>query len=607
MGGACHRIEDIEDSLQKPASLGRAPGSYVTLAERGEAKAREDYGRPTRPQGRRRRWRPPPGPGGRGSGSVSSGGSKGRKLLSSSSRVKAKGDAGLASHAAGGDASSPGRPPAETSLSERLRREEELRVSRQARQGITDADHTVMSGGSSSAGDSSRNRGRRRGGGGSSAGSVESGWSWPSQPPARKKAPGKATAGARTAAGRRRTEGARLAFAPGRAGDLVRLYCGSGGGRLSSRRDDEERRLRWWLWAGLAALALAAVLYYQIVSSRTHADDADYALSSDLLRVRSDSGAVRPGQNAPADPYTIVHVATFPAHLSHLTNLTYPYDPAAETPYFWDVHFTGESVVESIMSDCRGLVTACELGLRQPNFDEGRLGVFELRGARYVNVDVASAEGIERARRLGLAGSGLADVVTRIPSGDVLRECVSGLSGWMVSNSAQDFCLFLSLQSSDGRADPSGRRDGNSGGASQEALDREISDGMHGFEKGATIRTYGGVRGTEPSLEKERTGKDARAYNNQPYYAGFVSNSNRRGQTTKRVVTCYQMIVPLTWRGGAARLHAREIGGPRQAVLWLRRRQAVLVEGRRGEASAEVMALGMTGRRSSGGSGDSGD
>ncbi|EJK55411.1 hypothetical protein THAOC_24859 [Thalassiosira oceanica] len=226
------------------------------------------------------------GPAGDG-GSVSSGGSKGRKLLSfSRAKAMAKGDAGLASHAAGGDVSSPGRPPAETSLSERLRREEELRVSRQARQGITDADHTVMSGGSSSAGDSSRNRGRRRGGGGSSAGSAESGWSWPSQPPARKKAPGKATASARTAAGRRRTEGARLAFAPGRAGDLVRLYCGSGGGRLSSRRDDEERRLRWWLWAGLAALAAVAVLYYQIVSSRAHADHADYALSSPSSHLR---------------------------------------------------------------------------------------------------------------------------------------------------------------------------------------------------------------------------------------------------------------------------------------------------------------------------------
>ena len=225
-------------------------------------------------------------------------------------------------------------------------------------------------------------------------------------------------------------EGARLAFAPGRAGDLVRLYCGSGGGGPSSRRDEEEgKRLGWWLRAGLAALVTAAVIY-QASSRRGPA--VDYAVSSpssDYLRpspyLRSDSGAVRPGRDTPADPYTIVHVATFPPHLSHLTNLTRPYDPDAETPYFWDVHFTGESVVESIVSNCHGLVTACEMGLRQPNYDEGRLGVFELRGARYVNVDVASADGIERAARLGLAGSGLADVVTSPMFHDVVRGVFS--------------------------------------------------------------------------------------------------------------------------------------------------------------------------------------
>jgi len=290
--------------------------------------------------------------------------------------------------------------------------------------GLTDADHTVMSGGSSSAGNSSRNRGRRggsKGGGGGSGGdSVESGWSWPSQPPV-KKAPSKtsktAAKTAKTAAGRRRMEGARLAFVPGRARDLVKLYCGSGGGgRLSSKRDGEERRqLGLWLGAGLAALLTAALLY---VSSR-RGSGADYAvstLSSDYLRpppsVRSDSRGITGDQNVQSDPYTIVHVATFPDHLSRLTNLTYPYDPSAETPYFWDVHFTGESVVESIMSNCHGLVTACEVGLRQPDYDEEKLGVFELRGARYVNVDVSSVEGIERAGRLGLAGSGMADVIT---------------------------------------------------------------------------------------------------------------------------------------------------------------------------------------------------
>ncbi len=40
------------------------------------------------------------------------------------------------------------------------------------------------------------------------------------------------------------------------------------------------------------------------------------------------------------------------------------------TPYFWDVHFSGESVAEYIFSACHGLIQACELGIRQPDFVE---------------------------------------------------------------------------------------------------------------------------------------------------------------------------------------------------------------------------------------------
>ena len=40
------------------------------------------------------------------------------------------------------------------------------------------------------------------------------------------------------------------------------------------------------------------------------------------------------------------------------------------TPYFWDVHFSGESVAEYIFSACHGLIQACELGIRQPDFTE---------------------------------------------------------------------------------------------------------------------------------------------------------------------------------------------------------------------------------------------
>ena len=67
---------------------------------------------------------------------------------------------------------------------------------------------------------------------------------------------------------------------------------------------------------------------------------------------------------------TIVHTATFPQHLSHLTNLTNMYNPKIETPYFWDVHFSGESIAEHVFSSCYGLTLACEFGLRQPDYNE---------------------------------------------------------------------------------------------------------------------------------------------------------------------------------------------------------------------------------------------
>lgn len=102
---------------------------------------------------------------------------------------------------------------------------------------------------------------------------------------------------------------------------------------------------------------------------------------------------------------TIVHQAIFPSYLNHLSNLTSPYNPQSETPYFWDVHFSGESIAESIFSSCHRLIQACELGLRQPNYNEKELGLFDLGGARYVNVDTTSVEGIERAGKLNMAGS----------------------------------------------------------------------------------------------------------------------------------------------------------------------------------------------------------
>lgn len=42
-------------------------------------------------------------------------------------------------------------------------------------------------------------------------------------------------------------------------------------------------------------------------------------------------------ENEPSHTY---HHAVFPVHITHLSNLTIPFDAAVETPYFWDVHFS---------------------------------------------------------------------------------------------------------------------------------------------------------------------------------------------------------------------------------------------------------------------------
>lgn len=75
---------------------------------------------------------------------------------------------------------------------------------------------------------------------------------------------------------------------------------------------------------------------------------------------------------------TIIHQAIFPIHLSHLSNLTKSYNPNVETPYFWDVHFSGESVAESIFSKCHSLVQAAEFGLRQFDYNEDVSFIFRV-------------------------------------------------------------------------------------------------------------------------------------------------------------------------------------------------------------------------------------
>ena len=102
--------------------------------------------------------------------------------------------------------------------------------------------------------------------------------------------------------------------------------------------------------------------------------------------------------------------------LSSFSNLTVPYDSQREIPFFLDLKLTGATLVKRSISECFNLTMACELGLRQPNYQESELSIFpslyDGYMGTYVNVDLSSRKGIQRAKDFNLTSSSLADVIS---------------------------------------------------------------------------------------------------------------------------------------------------------------------------------------------------
>jgi len=102
--------------------------------------------------------------------------------------------------------------------------------------------------------------------------------------------------------------------------------------------------------------------------------------------------------------------------LDAISNLTTGYDPLTEIPLFIDIKLTGSTAVKRSISKCFNLTMACELGLRQPNYNEEELAVFpsEYMGYTgfYVNVDTSTKKGLQRANKLNFTSSGLADAMS---------------------------------------------------------------------------------------------------------------------------------------------------------------------------------------------------
>eukprot|EP00581_Thalassiosira_minuscula_P015759 CAMPEP_0183711518 /NCGR_PEP_ID=MMETSP0737-20130205/7004_1 /TAXON_ID=385413 /ORGANISM="Thalassiosira miniscula, Strain CCMP1093" /LENGTH=781 /DNA_ID=CAMNT_0025940051 /DNA_START=88 /DNA_END=2430 /DNA_ORIENTATION=+ len=85
-----------------------------------------------------------------------------------------------------------------------------------------------------------------------------------------------------------------------------------------------------------------------------------------------------------------------------------------DVPFFWGVPFAGGNTLEMIFGQCLTLVQASNKGIVEDGEgtrNELQLATVPVMGRTYLNVDLSTVEGIQRASALALGTSGMADIV----------------------------------------------------------------------------------------------------------------------------------------------------------------------------------------------------
>jgi len=92
------------------------------------------------------------------------------------------------------------------------------------------------------------------------------------------------------------------------------------------------------------------------------------------------------------------------------------WDPPHDTdiPVFWHIAKSGGSSFKDIFGRCHRLTMASEVGTGEGHHKDTDLGAYIIGDNpfnKFVNVDTTKIKGLERAKKMGLAKSGLADVI----------------------------------------------------------------------------------------------------------------------------------------------------------------------------------------------------
>lgn len=82
-----------------------------------------------------------------------------------------------------------------------------------------------------------------------------------------------------------------------------------------------------------------------------------------------------------------------------------------DVPIFWHVPKAGGSTIKDVAGSCHRLVMASNVGVSGGHANDTELEIVHPGGSAFVNIDTNSVEGIEHAKDIGFAESGLANII----------------------------------------------------------------------------------------------------------------------------------------------------------------------------------------------------
>ena len=90
-----------------------------------------------------------------------------------------------------------------------------------------------------------------------------------------------------------------------------------------------------------------------------------------------------------------------------------------DSNFFFHIPRSGGQTIKDVVGKCLQKTLASEVGVRDGHGQDDTLQVVDFNGANYVNVDTTSIDGLHRSAAMGLAASGLSDLIASSYFGEV--------------------------------------------------------------------------------------------------------------------------------------------------------------------------------------------